>query len=131
SFMLPILADLVRESAAWSTATLPSNRWWTSSDGTYHPQRAEENGRHAAVRAMVLYPMNALVDDQMMRLRKALDSNAVRGWLERSRPGHRFYFGRCTGATPVPGDIGSPAGVKTLRNEFAATEERSLQAQKA
>ncbi|MGW0792809.1 DEAD/DEAH box helicase [Streptomyces sp. NPDC002911] len=131
SFMLPILADLVRESEAWSTGTLPSNRWWATPDGEYQPQRAGENGRPAAVRALVLYPMNALVDDQMMRLRKALDSDEVRAWLARSRPGHRFYFGRYTGATPVPGDFGSAAGVKTLRKEFAATEERSRQAQKA
>ncbi|MFJ2303487.1 DEAD/DEAH box helicase [Streptomyces sp. NPDC087787] len=131
SFMLPILADLVRESADWSAASLPSNRWWASPDGNYQAQRAGESGRHAAVRALVLYPMNALVDDQMMRLRKALDSDGVRAWLARARPGHRFYFGRYTGATPVPGDIGSSAGVKTLRKEFAATEERSRQAQKA
>ncbi|MDQ1028966.1 ATP-dependent helicase YprA (DUF1998 family) [Streptomyces umbrinus] len=131
SFMLPILADLVRESAAWPVGTLPLNRWWASPDGEYQPQRAGEGGRHAAVRALVLYPMNALVDDQMMRLRKALDSDEVRTWLEQSRPGHRFYFGRYTGATPVPGDLGSPVGVKTLRREFAATEERSRQAQKA
>ncbi|MFE9772960.1 DEAD/DEAH box helicase [Streptomyces sp. NPDC005931] len=131
SFMLPVLADLVRESAAWPATKEPVNRWWGSPDGSYQPQRAGENGRHAAVRAMVLYPMNALVDDQMMRLRKALDSDEVRAWLKRNRPGHRFYFGRYTGATPVPGDVGSPAGVKTLRKEFTATEERSRQAQKA
>ncbi|MFC9280203.1 DEAD/DEAH box helicase [Streptomyces collinus] len=131
SFMLPVLADLVRESAAWPAASHPANRWWASPDAPYQPQRAGETGRHAAVRALVLYPMNALVDDQMMRLRKALDSDGVRAWLARSRPGHRFYFGRYTGATPVPGDVGSPAGVKTLRKEFAATEERSRQAQKA
>ncbi|MFE3857993.1 DEAD/DEAH box helicase [Streptomyces griseorubiginosus] len=131
SFMLPILADLVRESESWPTGTLSSNRWWASPDGDYQPQRAGEGGRHAAVRALVLYPMNALVDDQMMRLRKALDSDEVRGWLARSRPGHRFYFGRYTGATPVPGDIGSTVGVRTLRKEFTATEERSRQAQKA
>ncbi|MFJ9742548.1 DEAD/DEAH box helicase [Streptomyces sp. NPDC101166] len=131
SFMLPILADLVRESADWPTASPPSNRWWVSPNGEYQPQRAGEAGRHAAVRALVLYPMNALVDDQMMRLRRALDSDDARAWLARSRPGHRFYFGRYTGATPVPGEVGSPAGVKTLRKEFAATEERSRQAQKA
>ncbi|MFE7903000.1 DEAD/DEAH box helicase [Streptomyces sp. NPDC057424] len=131
SFMLPILADLVRESADWPIASPPSNRWWASPNGEYQPQRAGEAGRHAAVRALVLYPMNALVDDQMMRLRRALDSDDARAWLARSRPGHRFYFGRYTGATPVPGEIGSPTGVKTLRKEFAATEERSRQAQKA
>ncbi|MGV9728693.1 DEAD/DEAH box helicase [Streptomyces albogriseolus] len=131
SFMLPILAGLVQESAAWPATGLPVNRWWGSPNGEYQPQRAGERGRHAAVRALVLYPMNALVDDQMMRLRKALDSDEVRDWLARNRPGHRFYFGRYTGATPVAGDIGSRSGVKTLRKEFASTEERSRQAHKA
>ncbi|MEO3768274.1 DEAD/DEAH box helicase [Streptomyces sp. B5E4] len=131
SFMLPILADLVRESADWPVDSLPSNRWWASPDGSYQPQRAGETGRHAAVRGLILYPMNALVDDQMMRLRTALDSDDTRAWLARSRPGHHFYFGRYTGATPVPGEVGSAAGVKTLRREFAATEERARQAQNA
>ncbi|MGW3596013.1 DEAD/DEAH box helicase [Streptomyces sp. NPDC005167] len=129
SFILPILADLVRESEAWPVSSLPANRWWASPEGGFQPQRAGEQGRHAAVRALVLYPMNALVDDQMMRLRKALDSDCVRDWFARRRPGHRFYFGRYTGATPVPGDIGSATGVRTLRREFTATEERSHQAQ--
>jgi ATP-dependent helicase YprA (DUF1998 family) len=129
SFMLPILADLVQESSAWSAGKLPVNRWWRSPNGSYQAQRAGESGRHAAVRALVLYPMNALVDDQMMRLRKALDSDEVRDWLARERPGHRFYFGRYTGATPVSGEIGEKQGVDRLRKEFSETEERSRQAQ--
>ena len=131
SFMLPILADLVRESASWGPATLPVNRWWSDPKGRYQAQRTGEQGRHQAVRAMVLYPMNALVDDQMMRLRKALDSDEVRQWLARHRPGHRFYFGRYTGATPVPGDVGSSSGQGTLRREFTATEKRAAQAAQA
>ncbi|MFB7511741.1 DEAD/DEAH box helicase [Streptomyces sp. NPDC056144] len=129
SFLLPILADLVQESEAWTPASAPVNRWWSSPTGTFQAQRAGESGRHAAVRAMVLYPMNALVDDQMMRLRKALDSDAARGWLAVNRPGHRFYFGRYTGATPVPGDVGSRTGTNALRDVFTATEQRSRQAQ--
>ena len=129
SFMLPILADLVRESASWGPASLPVNRWWATPKGRYQPQRAGEQGRHQAVRAMVLYPMNALVDDQMMRLRKALDGDCVRQWLAKFRPGHRFYFGRYTGATPVPGDVGSSSGQATLRRELTATERRAAQAQ--
>ncbi|GGV05578.1 DEAD/DEAH box helicase [Kitasatospora aureofaciens] len=131
SFMLPILADLVRESASWKPARLPVNRWWNIPNGPYQGQREGEQGRHQAVRAMVLYPMNALVDDQMMRLRKALDSDEVRAWFAQNRPGHRFYFGRYTGATPVPGDVRSPSGQKILRREFTETEKRARQAQQA
>src|SRR3712207_8002265 len=39
-------------------------------------------------------PMNALVEDQLVRLRQAFDSPAVRRWFAAKRPGHRFYFSR-------------------------------------
>lgn len=84
-FLLPIAEHLVRESAVWS-----------------------EN-RPRAMRALLLYPLNALAEDQMVRLRRALDSvdqpsrPGARSWLKAQRPGQRFYFGRYTGRTPVPG----------------------------
>src|SRR5438874_1554230 len=67
--------------------------------------------RGAAVRALILYPLNALVEDQMIRLRQAADSvdnpdtgqPGARTWLDSQRPGLRFYFGRYTGRTPVSG----------------------------
>ena len=52
----------------------------------------------------MLYPMNALVEDQMVRLRRALDSARGAGLVMPHRHrGDRFYFGRYTGRTPVPG----------------------------
>jgi ATP-dependent helicase YprA (DUF1998 family) len=44
--------------------------------------------------------MNALVEDQLARMRKALDSKEARAWLDRNRNGNRFYFGRYNGSTP-------------------------------
>ena len=44
--------------------------------------------------------MNALVEDQLVRLRRALDSDDAEAWLAPHRDGHRFYFGRYTGQTP-------------------------------
>ena len=55
------------------------------------------------MRAMVLYPMHALVEDQLVRLRRSLDSPAARTWLDKNRRENRFYFGRYTGQTPVSG----------------------------
>jgi ATP-dependent helicase YprA (DUF1998 family) len=57
---------------------------------------------------MILYPLNALAEDQMIRLRKALNSRNDEGtgtldWLDMHRGSHRFYFGRYTGSTPVSG----------------------------
>lgn len=83
-FLLPIIADLVKESKKWGDA------------------------RPRGMRAMILYPLNALAEDQMIRLRKALNSRRPEGngaldWLDQNRNGHRFYFGRYTGSTPVSG----------------------------
>jgi DEAD/DEAH box helicase domain-containing protein len=86
-FLLPVVADLVKESRNWD------------------PDRTR------AVRTIILYPLNALVEDQMIRLRKSLnssylDKSGARDWLDKNRSGHRFYFGRYTGKTPVSGKRG-------------------------
>ncbi|GAA0523673.1 DEAD/DEAH box helicase [Deinococcus depolymerans] len=65
--------------------------------------------RPAAVRALILYPMNALVEDQMVRLRKALDSREARAVMDREFGGNRIFFGRYTGKSPVTGHEDNPA----------------------
>jgi|GEM_PF-365562 len=69
--------------------------------------RAGES-RGAAIRAIILYPMNALVEDQMVRLRKALDSKEAREVMDHHFDGNRIFFGRYTGATPVTNHHESP-----------------------
>lgn len=86
-FLLPVIADLVEESKKWG------------------------NDRPRAMRTLILYPLNALAEDQMIRLRKSLnsiydDKYGARNWLDKNRNGHRFYFGRYTGKTPVSGKKG-------------------------
>ncbi|MBK9145169.1 MAG: DEAD/DEAH box helicase [Candidatus Melainabacteria bacterium] len=67
------------------------------------PFRRHREGerRTAAVRAILLYPMNALVEDQLVRLRKALDSREAREAMDRHFNGNRIFFGRYIGNTPV------------------------------
>lgn len=115
SFLLPIFAYLTQESRGWSAAKhVPEhiNDWWRSdawqqkckaAKNTSRVAQRSHDSRRPAVRALLLYPMNALVEDQMTRLRKALDSPAARTWLLRNRGGNRVYFGRYNGNTPVPG----------------------------
>ncbi|HMN39063.1 MAG TPA: hypothetical protein PKD49_15315 [Hyphomicrobium sp.] len=82
-------------------------------------QRAHEaQSRPAAVRALVLYPLNALAEDQMARLRLALDGSAARAWLTANRSGNRFWFGRYTGWTPVSGRTTRQGAEDELRNEL-------------
>jgi ATP-dependent helicase YprA (DUF1998 family) len=70
---------------------------WNDFEG--HNQRAGET-RPAAIRALLLYPMNALVEDQMARLRAAIDSQDARELLTGELNGNRIFFGRYTGQTP-------------------------------
>ena len=80
-FLFPIMEALVREA-----------------------QNAKQE-RSAAVRALILYPLNALAEDQMVRLRRGLDSvdtqngSGARTWYKQHniKP---FTFGRYTGRTP-------------------------------
>jgi len=122
SFLLPLFAYLAKESRTWDApgAQPPHlTDWWENEawQNECYPkvnqrrrqqrscrvsQREHEN-RDVAVRAMILYPMNALVEDQLTRLRRALDSDLAREWFQNNRNGNRIYFGRYNGVTPVPG----------------------------
>jgi hypothetical protein len=68
----------------------------------------EHSSRSKAVRALVLYPMNALVEDQLTRLRRTLDSDEARSVMDDRFGGNRIFFGRYTGATPVTGYLRHP-----------------------
>lgn len=128
SFLLPVLGSLLAESASWRGGPAHFNPWWRASGSEFASQREGETGHPKAVRALILYPMNALVDDQLMRMRRALDSDAVRSWLDTHRRGHRFYFGRYTGATPVTGYRTTEAALERLRAILQATEQRGARA---
>ncbi len=126
---LPVLAALVRESVAWPrVAAPPRNDWWAmdpppgSGNRRYHPrisQRGhEQDSRLPGIRALVLYPLNALVEDQIARLRLALDGDAARAWFATNRSRNRFWFGRYTGWTPISGRIDRDGAEAELRTEL-------------
>jgi ATP-dependent helicase YprA (DUF1998 family) len=80
SFLLPILGKLAIEAK----------------------DRPEQFAQHSAVRAMVLYPMNALVNDQLGRLRMLFgDARVVSMFQEWS--GRAARFARYTSRTPYAG----------------------------
>ena len=125
-FLLPVVASIVRESAAWSAPGPQQLQWdwWNhfTIQGTRRRwcrrvSQREHEDRTAAVRALILYPLNALVEDQLVRLREALDSPSARHWLQAHRYGNHIYFGRYTGRTPVSGGRNS-SNTERLRNEL-------------
>lgn len=124
SFLLPIFAQIAKEMPSWSPslAKNPLQATWWKEKAASHSQIVDrDNGyilapavqqrshetRPAAVRALILYPMNALVEDQMTRLRKAFDSDESRQWLTLAAniEGNQIYFGRYNSSSPVAGEL--------------------------
>ena len=77
-----------------------------------------------AIRSLILYPLNALAEDQMIRLRKSLNSG---GDLSEKHEGAWSYltekcnrgkitFGRYTGSTPGSGTKRSPGKKRTKKD---------------
>jgi DEAD/DEAH box helicase domain-containing protein len=122
SFLLPIFARIAKEAIDWPAPGegFLKHRWWQSPEGQsyakyteipenlrpskkrlnatpFRIQRKDEHPqRPKALRAVILYPMNALVEDQMTRIRVALDSDEARAAMDKHFRGNRIFFGRYT-----------------------------------
>jgi DEAD/DEAH box helicase domain-containing protein len=148
SFLLPIMAMLAKEAGTWHApdSSFMARRWWINpttgmpfeswNDIPNRPAAAapdttpfllhragEHPSRRKAVRALILYPMNALVEDQLVRLRRALDSRTARSVVPAISNGNRIFFGRYTSATPVTGFHVHP---RKLPREFYRDKSRGL-----
>ncbi len=102
SFMLPLLASLLKEAITWPAPKKSYDpSWWKKRDdeGKYIPNQRVNETREPSLRALLLYPMNALVADQVSRLRKALDSDGVRSFLDNNCQNNRIFFGSYNGNT--------------------------------
>lgn len=131
SFLLPIFSRLTEEALGWPAPPVDAEggRWWAQGNRRV-PQRKPDGHRPAAVRALVLFPMNALVEDQLVRLRRYLDGAEARQWFARNLAGNRFYFGQYTGRTPVAGmKDEKPYKRQALRQELRDAENEWLAVQ--
>lgn len=118
AFLLPLLAQIARESATWADAleSDPRRKWWNN----HGAERVAQWGhiqRPTALRALILYPLNALVEDQLRRLRQTLDSPETLTWLDSRRGGNRITFGRYTSLTPISGKV-NPGNTRRLKTEL-------------
>ena len=96
---LPVFKSLLNESTTWPK---PNNdegsHWFQSEDNlsnTKNWQRSNET-REAAVRCLMLFPLNALVEDQNTRLRKIFTGKQGEE-LSKLINGNRIYFGSYKG----------------------------------
>lgn len=124
-FILPMLLNILKEGLGlssakkWGDTRTKDFAWWSQEGAAYKPVR--EGGRTPAVRALLVYPLNALVQDQIESLRELLDGPEAETLYEQVFGGDRIYFGQYNGATRGKGQ---PEKSET---ELLAQELRSLQ----
>lgn len=113
AFLLPVLGRLLVEGRSWQRPR-GIEQWWSHERRPrWKPMRPESPDN--AMRTMILYPMNALVEDQIVRLRRALRTIWDLG-------GPEIWFGRYTSATPGKG--GLPSGLALDAVSEAAADLR-------
>lgn len=89
-FLFPLMYDILNEKFKNSNTNIPSS---------------------AALRGLILYPLNALAEDQMRRLRKSLSSENVVEWFDNNLNKDYITFSRYTSLTPTSGDRNKKAVV--------------------
>jgi len=93
SFLLPILGKLAIEAS----------------------NKPKQFANYHAVRAMILYPMNALVNDQLGRLRLLFGDSRVRSYFQQ-KGGRSARFARYTSRTPYAGVRSSKKDAQRLQS---------------
>jgi len=136
AFLLPLFAQIFKEILnpykPWDPAKKRQSEqnFWRDSELGFNNCRKNDD-RPIGMRAMVIYPMNALVEDQMSRIRAALCSEEADEFFRDKLSGNRIYIGRYNGNTPVSGYRLSKTGIydskklKALKKEMQKMEEFS------
>ncbi len=128
SFLLPTLLNIFREALGdkdrqrWWLGSIESNEsWWKKTSLEFKPRRPAPP-RSPAIRAMLMYPLNALVQDQVENLRKALDSQEADKLYKKLFNGERIYFGQYNGATPGGGESDDQFRLKDCADRLKTIE---------
>jgi ATP-dependent helicase YprA (DUF1998 family) len=123
TFLLPILSDILREARTWEAPSDKARRgeYDAQRDVWMHSRRHER--RPAAVRAIVLYPMNALVNDQLTRLRRILAMQDSPDWQRDNLNNNVIHFGMYTGITRLAGSAKEERRRKRFKEYMEGLEE--------
>jgi len=121
-FMIPMFLSLMLESLrdGWNEPSENNERWWGKT-GKFKPKR-RETSRSAAIRCLVMYPLNALVQDQVDELRSVLNSKAANDYFNGVLGGDRIYFGQYSGTTIGSGRADKRRSLDKVKRELSKIE---------
>ena len=100
AFLLPTLLAIIAEALGdkrrprWRLAgKRPEEPWWRENPRRFKARRSAD-GRRPAIRSILMYPLNALVQDQVEGLRRVLDSPRADEVYGALFGGERIFFGQ-------------------------------------
>lgn len=105
AFLLPILADILNEARNWPKINGSQQRGEYNEKAQVWLHSRRHEVRPAAIRGIILYPMNALVNDQLSRLRRILARGDSPEWQTRNLNGNVIHFGMYTSLCPQTGPV--------------------------
>jgi len=118
---LPIIAKILQDAEVWEKPkSLNNNKWFNSEIDKKKTenikfQRSNET-RLTAVKCLMLFPLNALVEDQKTRLRQIFCGDNGKE-IQNLLNGNKIYFGSYNGSTPI-------AGSKNNSNKIIELQEK-------
>lgn len=107
-FQIPLVLNLLSEALGndartkWQSPSESNTHWWRNSRPRFENKR-QSGVRQPAVRGLIMYPLNALVQDQVDGLRSILNSSAAEDVYSQLFGKDRIYFGQYSGSTPGRG----------------------------
>ena len=112
-FQIPILLNIIKESLGdnsrkrWSGNAENSTAWWREQTSRFVYKRKDsmDGERKPGIRALIMYPLNALVQDQIDGLREILCSQEANQFYENVLNGNKIYFGQYSGSTIGKGEL--------------------------
>ncbi len=125
-FQIPVVLNLLAEAfgverhGRWRGPALTGTKWWNQSPLSF-AQRRIRTKRRPAIRALFMYPLNALVQDQVDGLRGVLNSAAAED-VYQSLNGERIFFGQYSGSTPGKG-MTNPKNLKDCADDLREIEK--------
>ncbi|WP_415062094.1 DEAD/DEAH box helicase [Bdellovibrio sp.] len=125
-FQIPLVLGIIAEALGqggrtpWRGPSLSFSTWWKNSRGRFQAKRIVSS-RRAALRGLVMYPLNALVQDQVDGLRGILNSDAANNFYDQVLDGDRIFFGQYSGSTPGRGSQ-KPESVNQCRLQLSQIE---------
>jgi DEAD/DEAH box helicase domain-containing protein len=124
-FIAPLLTNILLEALGssgrqkWNGegSVFSPTKWWQNSKEPYSQMRvSEERKRRPAVRGLLIYPLNALVQDQIETWRDILNSPEMEDIYKEQFNGDRIFFGQYNGDTPEAGSPGPEFRSLNARN---------------